>query len=80
MMEAREGKIELDGIDVSTLMPAELRSRFNFVSQYFFLMPGTVRFNIDPLGACLDDADISWALEMLAVGISSEIKTDWIRR
>ncbi|WQF87393.1 Putative P-loop containing nucleoside triphosphate hydrolase [Colletotrichum destructivum] len=79
MMEEREGKIELDGIDVSTLVPAELRSRFKFVSQYFFLMPGNVHFDIDSLGACLDDADISWALEKLAVVISSETKATWIR-
>ncbi|KAK1597503.1 ABC transporter [Colletotrichum navitas] len=67
MMDVREGKIELDGVDVSTLAPAELRSRINVVSQDPFLIPGTVRANIDPFGACPGDAEITRALERVGL-------------
>ncbi|WDK11393.1 ABC transporter [Colletotrichum graminicola] len=67
MMDVREGKIELDGVDVSTLAPGELRSRINVVSQDPFLIPGTVRANIDPFGACSDDAEITRALERVGL-------------
>ncbi|KAK1984954.1 ABC transporter [Colletotrichum cereale] len=67
MMDLREGKIELDGVDVSTLAPAELRARINIVSQDPFLIPGTVRVNVDPFGACSGDAEITRALERVGL-------------
>ncbi|GKT41790.1 ABC transporter atnG [Colletotrichum spaethianum] len=67
MMNVREGKIELDGVDVSALVPADLRSRINVVSQDSFLMPGSVRFNIDPFGACPNDEEITQALEKVGL-------------
>ncbi|KAK1996035.1 ABC transporter [Colletotrichum falcatum] len=67
MMDVREGRIELDGVDVSTLAPAELRSRINVVSQDPFLVPGTVRVNVDPFGACSGDAEIARALERVGL-------------
>lgn len=57
MTDARKGKIEIDGVDLSTLVPSELRSCINVVPQDPFLMPGTIRFNIDPLSAVSDDDD-----------------------
>ncbi|KAF3798626.1 ABC transporter FUM19 [Colletotrichum gloeosporioides] len=70
MTDIREGKIEVDGVDISTLVPSELRSCINVVSQDPFLMPGTIRFNIDPLSAVSDDdndAKITKALDRVSL-------------
>ncbi|OHW90753.1 ABC transporter [Colletotrichum incanum] len=67
MMDVRKGKIEVDGVDVSTLVPAELRSQFNVVSQDPFMVPGTVRVNIDPFGACSQDAEIAQVLQKVGL-------------
>ncbi|KAJ0162521.1 Canalicular multispecific organic anion transporter 2 [Colletotrichum tanaceti] len=80
MTDVREGKIEIDGVDVSTLVASELRSRINVVSQDPFLMPGTIRFNIDPSSAVSSDDDddddhdarIKQALER--VGLSKHVQ------
>ncbi|KAI0127728.1 P-loop containing nucleoside triphosphate hydrolase protein [Xylariales sp. AK1849] len=48
MMESREGRIEIDGIDISTLAGTDVRSRINFISQESFFIPGTLRANLDP--------------------------------
>ncbi|KAI8306537.1 ABC transporter atnG [Colletotrichum sp. SAR11_59] len=75
MTDVREGKIEIDGVDLSTLVPSELRSCINVVSQDPFLMPGTIRFNIDPLSAVSDDDDnarITQALDR--VGLSRHVQ------
>ncbi|EHK17094.1 uncharacterized protein TRIVIDRAFT_195099 [Trichoderma virens Gv29-8] len=62
MTEIVEGSISVDGVDLSTLTCAEVRSRINVVPQDPFLMPGTVRFNVDPLNGASDE-DIVRALE-----------------
>ncbi|KAH7359713.1 multidrug resistance-associated protein [Pyrenochaeta sp. MPI-SDFR-AT-0127] len=62
MIETREGHITVDGIDVSTVPYTDVRSRFNVVPQDPLLMPGTIRFNIDPFGKALDK-EIIQALE-----------------
>ncbi|KAJ0350144.1 hypothetical protein COL154_013387 [Colletotrichum chrysophilum] len=75
MTDVREGKIEIDGVDLSTLVPSELRSCINVVSQDPFLMPGTIRFNIDPPSAVSDDDDnarITQALDR--VGLSRHVQ------
>ncbi|KAJ0328741.1 hypothetical protein COL922a_013065 [Colletotrichum nupharicola] len=75
MTDVREGKIEIDGVDLSTLVPSELRSCINVVSQDPFLMPGTIRFNIHPLSAVSDDdenARITQALDR--VGLSRHVQ------
>lgn len=75
MTDVREGKIEIDGVDLSTLVPSELRSCINVVSQDPFLMPGTIRFNIDPLSAVSDDDDdakIAQAVDR--VGLSTHVQ------
>ncbi|KAK2036628.1 ABC transporter [Colletotrichum somersetense] len=72
MTDVREGTIWIDGVDVSTLVPSELRSCINVVSQDPFLMPGTIRLNIDPLSAVSDDARITQALDR--VGLSRHVQ------
>ncbi|PTB61499.1 P-loop containing nucleoside triphosphate hydrolase protein, partial [Trichoderma citrinoviride] len=62
MTEIVEGSISIDGVDLSTLSHAEVRSRINVVPQDPFLLPGTVRFNVDPLNGASDE-EVVRALE-----------------
>lgn len=50
-----EGTITVDGVEIHDIVPSELRSRFNVVPQEPFLMPGSIRFNIDPFGKIQDE-------------------------
>jgi len=52
------GSISIDGVETQSLSPSDLRSRINVVPQEPFLMPGSIRFNIDPLGQVQDDTII----------------------
>jgi ABC-type multidrug transport system fused ATPase/permease subunit len=62
MIETQGGQITVDGIDVSTMSCTDVRSYLNVVPQDPFLIPGTIRFNIDPFGK-VSDEDIIQALE-----------------
>lgn len=62
MLEAQEGRILVDSVDVSAVSLADTRSHLNVVPQDPFLMPGTIRFNIDPFGK-VSDEEIAQALE-----------------
>ncbi|KAH8195528.1 hypothetical protein TruAng_010313 [Truncatella angustata] len=62
MVETRSGQITVDDIDVGTVACTDVRSHLNVVPQDPFLLPGTVRFNIDPFGRISDD-EIIRALE-----------------
>lgn len=53
-----KGAIDIDGVDISNLTPSELRLRINVVPQEPFLMPGSIRFNIDPFGNASDESII----------------------
>ncbi|KAL3299574.1 ABC transporter [Colletotrichum asianum] len=55
MTDMKEGRIDIDGVDVSTLLQSELRACINVIPQDPFLMPGTIRFNLNPYGNSLDD-------------------------
>mmetsp|Transcript_19102 Transcript_19102/g.18734 ORF Transcript_19102/g.18734 Transcript_19102/m.18734 type:complete len:705 (+) Transcript_19102:2007-4121(+) len=54
IVEAFEGKIKIDGIDVSTLGIADLRERITIIPQDPTLFEGTLRFNLDPVGTIPD--------------------------
>lgn len=62
----------MDGVDNLTLVPSQPRSCINVVSQDPFLMPGTIRFNIDPFSAVSDDTNIIQALDR--VGLSRHVQ------
>jgi ABC-type multidrug transport system fused ATPase/permease subunit len=47
-LEAREGKVFVDGIDISTIKLEDLRSRLAIIPQDPVLFSGTVRSNLDP--------------------------------
>jgi len=48
-VEPTEGKVVVDGIDISSIGLHDLRSRFGIIPQDPTLFNGTVRFNLDPL-------------------------------
>jgi len=50
MVEPSEGKILLDGIDITSIGLEDLRKRITIVSQDVSLFDGTIRSNLDPLG------------------------------
>jgi ATP-binding cassette, subfamily C (CFTR/MRP), member 1 len=66
MIDSRSGRIVIDGVDALGLACTDIRSRINVVPQDPFLMPGTVRFNIDPFGSA-SDADMIGALERVGM-------------
>lgn len=61
-LEAREGRIIIDGIDVSKIKLYDLRSRLAIIPQDPVLFSGTVRSNLDPFEE-YTDAELRDALE-----------------
>ena len=56
ILEAHEGRIIFDGIDISTVGLLDLRSRVSIIPQDPVLFSGTVRSNLDPDAAHPDKA------------------------
>ncbi|KAI0446909.1 P-loop containing nucleoside triphosphate hydrolase protein [Xylaria telfairii] len=82
MMNLQQGKIEIDGTDISALVGIEIRSRINVVSQDAFFIPGTIRRNLDPRGQSSDQLiEISlqkvglWEKASATGGIDGELNT-----
>ncbi|KAI1858524.1 uncharacterized protein JN550_012571 [Neoarthrinium moseri] len=62
MIETQRGQIVVDGVDVANLSCTDVRSHLNVVPQDPFLLPGTIRLNLDPFGTASDE-QITCALE-----------------
>ena len=55
ILEATEGKILIDGIDLSQIGLLRLRSKLTIIPQDPSLVKGTIRYNIDPLNLRNDE-------------------------
>ncbi|XP_006728892.1 ATP-binding cassette sub-family C member 9 [Leptonychotes weddellii] len=55
MVDIFDGKIVIDGIDISKLPLHTLRSRLSIILQDPILFSGSIRFNLDPECKCTDD-------------------------
>ncbi|KAM3469416.1 hypothetical protein MY5147_007062 [Beauveria neobassiana] len=60
------GEVIVDDVDIHNLVPNELRSLINIVPQEPFLMPGSVRQNVDPFKVA-EDVAIMAALKRLGL-------------
>ena len=66
ILEAAEGRIVIDGKDISKLSLEELRSNINIILQDHFMFTGTVRENVDPTGVH-SDQQIEEALKLCGI-------------
>uniref|UniRef100_A0A670KIV3 ATP binding cassette subfamily C member 9 n=1 Tax=Podarcis muralis TaxID=64176 RepID=A0A670KIV3_PODMU len=55
MVDIFDGKIVIDGIDISKIPLDMLRSRLSIILQDPILFSGSIRFNLDPECKCTDD-------------------------
>lgn len=66
MLTVQSGRILLDDVDLSTLGPETVRAKLNVVSQDALLLPGSIRFNVDPFKAA-DEGKIYDALQRVGL-------------
>lgn len=80
MVELNQGQILLDGLDISTVGLAQLRSRLAIIPQDPFLFSGTIRENLDPCGQhpdhklldVLDQCHLSSVIDRMG-GLDAEV-------
>lgn len=65
-LEARQGHISIDGLDISKIKLHDLRSRLAIIPQDPVLFSGTVRTNLDPFNAH-SDSELYEALERVSL-------------
>jgi len=73
LVEAEAGSIRIDGVDISTLGLAKVRSSMAMIPQDPFMFRGTVRLNVDPFDQ-YTDAQLWEALEN--VGLKPTVEAD----
>ena len=62
-----QGRILIDGTDLSTLHCEDVRSKLNYVTQEPFLFDGTMRENLNPWHMALADQEMTAALEKVTL-------------
>jgi ATP-binding cassette subfamily B protein len=67
LFQPDRGRVMLDGIDIATLDPVQLRAKFSGVFQHFVRYPLTVAENV-AAGADRSSDDIARALELAGLG------------
>ncbi|KAJ5731311.1 uncharacterized protein N7483_005819 [Penicillium malachiteum] len=70
-LEAQQGKILIDGLDVSTIKLHDLRSRLAIIPQDPVLFSGTIRSNLDPFDE-YSDTELNDALARVHLIASSD--------
>ncbi|KAK9886056.1 hypothetical protein WA026_014839 [Henosepilachna vigintioctopunctata] len=81
IIEAAEGTIEIDGVNISEIGLNTLRSRLTIIPQDAVLFSGTLRMNLDPFNANTDEevwlslehAHLKSFVQALPMGLSHEI-------
>ncbi|KAJ5917233.1 ABC transporter integral membrane type 1 [Penicillium verhagenii] len=59
MLEVTEGRITIDGVDISTIHPAALRTQITVIPQDPFFLPGTLRDSFDHTGILSEEQIIA---------------------
>ncbi|CAH6720013.1 oligomycin resistance ATP-dependent permease Yor1p [[Candida] jaroonii] len=75
--ELSEGKIEIDGVDISTLGLNELRSKLSIIPQDPVLFRGSLRKNLDPFG---QNTDASLWDALRRAGLIEETKVEAVSK
>ncbi|KAJ4270222.1 hypothetical protein NW762_001898 [Fusarium torreyae] len=71
LLDPSSGSITIDGISLASLPRETIRSHLITLTQDQFVLPGTIRQNVDPLSVC-SESDINAALGL--VGLSDAIE------
>ncbi|KAM0563460.1 hypothetical protein ACHAPJ_001181 [Fusarium lateritium] len=71
LLDPSSGGITIDGISLASLPRETIRSRLITLTQDHFVLPGTIRQNVDPLGVC-SESDINTAFRL--IGLSDAIE------
>lgn len=82
LVEARQGRIVIDGIDIRTLGVRQLRSRLGIIPQDPVLFVGSMRYNLDPFNnfsdeqvwAALEQVQLRAVVEGLENGLDEEVQ------
>lgn len=62
--DIKSGRIIIDGVNISTIHPDEIRTRLSIIPQDLMLFNGTIRENLDPHNQVHTDLDLWNSLEM----------------
>jgi ATP-binding cassette subfamily C (CFTR/MRP) protein 1 len=54
-LDLKSGSIEIDGLDISKIPAHTLQSRLTCLPQQTYLLPGSIRSNLDPVGDLADE-------------------------
>ncbi|CAN1254227.1 ABC transporter C family member 10 [Linum perenne] len=84
LVEPTEGRIIVDGIDISTIGLHDLRSHFGIIPQDPTLFCGSVRYNLDPLSEHTDQeiwevlkkCQLHEAIQQKEEGLSTQVAED----
>ena len=78
IMELENGKIEIDGIDISKLVLASLRRVLGIIPQDPIVFEGTLRSNLDPFGT-FSDTELKKGLESAHLATSLDLNQEIVR-
>jgi ATP-binding cassette subfamily B multidrug efflux pump len=73
LMDPTEGRVLLDGVDLRSLSPADLRRHIGFVPQETFLFSATIAGNIAFGVESATDEQVRWAAEL--AGLAADIES-----